>query len=174
MEGLLAFVGVICLIAGAVSLIVPLRFLRINDRKTAVGVAIGGLVVLAVAGSMSPSDSFSFSSPDVDSHAVATSTAAGKPAPPPETSRPDLEVVEDHPATGEFGSRVVAGTIRNNTSRQYSYVQVEINLYDDAGNQLGSTLANCNNLEAGGTWKFEAPVLYDSSAQYKIKDVTGF
>ena len=46
--------------------------------------------------------------------------------------------------------------------------------YDDAGNQLGSTLANCNNLEAGGTWKFEAPVLYDSSAQYKIKDVTGF
>lgn len=174
MEGLLALVGAICLVAGVIGLIFPLRFLKINDRKTALGLIIGGLIIMAVAGSMSPGGSSSSSSPDSGSNAVATSTAVGKPAPPPATSRPDLEVIEHHPATGEFGSRVIRGTIRNNTSRQYSYVQVEINLYDDAGNQLGSTLANCNNLEAGGTWKFEAPILYESSTKYKITDVTGF
>ena len=37
-----------------------------------------------------------------------------------------------------------------------SYLQIEYNLYDADGAQIGTALANINNLKAGGTWKFEA------------------
>jgi hypothetical protein len=75
----------------------------------------------------------------------------------------------------ENGISYVVGTVKNNTSKQYSYVQVEINLYDESGAQIGSTLANTNNLEAGGTWKFKAVVLEDKNVkQYKVKNITGF
>ena len=85
-----------------------------------------------------------------------------------------LQVLEINWKTGEFGNRVIQGTVRNNTGRNYKYVQVEINLYDDAGTQVGSTLANVNNLEPNAIWRFEAFVLQESATQAKVQDVTGF
>lgn len=73
-------------------------------------------------------------------------------------------------STEPFGVVLLA----NHTAKQYSYVQVEFNLYDSAGNQLGSTMANVNNLEPGGTWKFDAPTLYDKAVTAKLKGVTHF
>ena len=55
-----------------------------------------------------------------------------------------------------------------------TYVQVSINLYDKNDSQVGSTLANVNNLEPGKTWNFEAPVMEQNVASYKIVEVTGF
>lgn len=86
---------------------------------------------------------------------------------------PDLEVL-DHSSVTEQYARYVVGTVRNNTTKTYSYVQVSINLYDKSGAQVGSTLANVNGLEPGGLWKFKAIILEDSTEAYKIKDVTGF
>ncbi len=74
----------------------------------------------------------------------------------------------------EFGTRYVVGTVKNNTDKEYSYVQVEINLYDDSGAQVGSTLDNTNNLEPGGTWKFKAVIMEDNATKYRIKDISGF
>jgi len=68
----------------------------------------------------------------------------------------------------------VVGTVKNNTDKEYSYVQVEINLYDDSGAQVGSTLDNTNNLEPGGTWKFKAVIMEDNATKYRIKDISGF
>jgi hypothetical protein len=83
-------------------------------------------------------------------------------------------VVEDFALEpGPMGGKIV-GTVRNNTSRQPSYVQVEFNLLDSDGAQVGSTLANTNNLEPGGVWKFEAPVLDQRTTQVKLKGVTTF
>lgn len=98
---------------------------------------------------------------------TATNTATN-------TNKPSLEVIEAKAERDEFGAIYIVGTVKNNTKKQYSYVQVEINLYDKNGNQLGSTLDNVNNLEPGGTWRFKAPVLEDGVASFKIKDVTGF
>lgn len=70
--------------------------------------------------------------------------------------------------------RYVVGKVKNNSDKQYTYVQVEINLYDSNDNQIGSTLANVNNLEPGGTWKFEAPIFEEKAIKYKIKGITGF
>lgn len=89
--------------------------------------------------------------------------------------KPKLEVIEHHPCIGDFGSRMVCGTVMNNTNRTIGYAQVEINLYDREGSLVESTLDNINNIEPGGKWKFEAPIFSeDKVSAYKIKDVVGF
>ena len=39
------------------------------------------------------------------------------------------------------------------------YVQVEINIYDQNNNQIGSTMDNVNNLAPHTKWTFKAPVM---------------
>ena len=70
----------------------------------------------------------------------------------------------------------INGTLTNNTENEASYIQVEYNLYDADGAQVGTALANTNNLKAGGTWKFEAvgTAAPDEVASYELVDVTGF
>lgn len=88
--------------------------------------------------------------------------------------QPGLEVVDFDWGRGQYGNTVLIGTVRNNTKKTYSYVQVEFNLYDENDVQVGSTLANVNNLEPGGTWRFEAIVLEGSARKARLKGVTGF
>lgn len=90
-----------------------------------------------------------------------------------EADKPKLELIEQGTESGSLGG-YVTGTVKNNTDKKYGYAQVEINLYDSAGAQIGSTLANTNNLEAKGTWKFKAPVLHEGVATYKIMGITGY
>ena len=68
----------------------------------------------------------------------------------------------------------ITGTVKNTKNRTYKYVQVEINLYDGSGAQVGSTMANTNNLEPGGVWKFKAIALQDEATNFKIKEITAF
>ena len=89
-------------------------------------------------------------------------------------SKPKLEIVSYEWARGEYGNRYIKGVVKNNSSKQYGYVQIEINLYDKSDAQVGSTMANINNLEPGSTWKFEAIVMEDTATTAKVKDVTGF
>lgn len=91
-----------------------------------------------------------------------------------ESKNKDLELLEHTSEIGEFGNLFITGTVKNNTKKQYTYVQVEINLYDDDDAQVGSTMANTNNLEPGGKWKFKAVVIEENVKSYKIKDITGF
>ena len=86
----------------------------------------------------------------------------------------DLQLIDSNVQSGDFGTKYIVGTIKNNGKRTYSYVQVTINLYDDDGAQVGSTLDNINNLEAGGTWRFKAMVFEPDATNYKIKEITGF
>ena len=72
------------------------------------------------------------------------------------------------------GSRSLVGTVKNHTSKTYSYVQVQFNLYDKSGAQVGSALANVTNLGPNGTWKFEAEVLYDNAVKAGVAKVTAF
>jgi hypothetical protein len=76
--------------------------------------------------------------------------------------------------TDEYGNRFIAGTLINNTGNEYAYVEVEFNLYDGSGEQVGSTFTNMNNLIPNGTWNFEAVVIEDKAREAKLKGVTGF
>lgn len=80
--------------------------------------------------------------------------------------------------TDKYGmSYTIEGTIKNNTDKQYSYAQVTFNLYDSDGAQIGTALANINNLEANGIWKFKASGSYGNGktvANYKLMEITGW
>lgn len=82
--------------------------------------------------------------------------------------------VKDLKLTGSGVDAKITGSIVNKTDKEYAYLQVEINLYDASGAQIGSTLANVNNLEAKGTWKFDTMTLKEGVKTVKVKDVTGF
>lgn len=75
---------------------------------------------------------------------------------------------------GQSGLVVVAGKVANTSGKKLAYAQVEINLFDSQGAQVGSTLANVNNLEPGAAWKFEAPVLQDKATTAKVAKVTAY
>jgi len=68
----------------------------------------------------------------------------------------------------------ITGIVRNNTGRDYSYVQVEFNIYDSTGAQIGSTMDNINNLEPHGTWRFSAYVFESNGTKCRLKDITGW
>ncbi len=86
----------------------------------------------------------------------------------------DLTVDNMEFKEGAFGMGIVIGTIRNTGTRTFKYVQVEISGYDETGGQVGSTMANINNLEPGGRWNFETLPLTDKAVRVKIKDVTAW
>lgn len=86
----------------------------------------------------------------------------------------NLEVTESHSCNLGYGAKGICGTVKNNSNHNISYAHVEINLYDKAGNLIGSTLDNVNNLEANSIWKFQAPIIEDNVATYKVKNVVGY
>jgi hypothetical protein len=93
---------------------------------------------------------------------------------PNKGSSGDLTVTGARFKRGEYSTRYVTGTVRNSGTKTYGYVQVSINLYDSSGRQVGSTMANVNNLEPGKSWDFEAIITEDKAAEFKVMDVTGF
>jgi len=74
--------------------------------------------------------------------------------------------------TGPSGVRFVTGTIRNNTDGSFFHAQVEINLLDEDGGVVASTVANTSNLGAGETWNFEAPILSEDAVRFRIEKLT--
>jgi hypothetical protein len=91
-----------------------------------------------------------------------------------EEQKDDLELLEGTETTKDEFTKYIEGKIRNNTKHEYSYVQVTFNLYDDEGALVDSTLANVNNLEPGGIWKFKAIIMNEDATSFKLSDITGF
>lgn len=65
----------------------------------------------------------------------------------------------------------IIGTIKNNSNSSYRYVEVDINLLDKEGNQVGSTLTNIENLEGFKNWKFKAVVIEENVSSFKIINI---
>lgn len=138
---------------------------------------IGGLVVLllvlglAMGSGEEKADFVSTSNQGGEAtEAEATSQEEQKEEPQAKYTISDEEAVVD-----EFTYKIV-GILTNNSGHDCTYVQVEYNLYDADGNQVGTALANINNLKEGGTWKFEAIALTspDGIASFELADVSGF
>lgn len=106
-----------------------------------------------------------------DSTKTTSSTAS--------TKQEKFTLQDGHKGTADkYGmSYTIEGTIKNNTDKQYSYVQVTFNLYDSDGAQIGTALANINNLEPNGLWKFKASGSFGDGktvASYKLMEITGW
>lgn len=71
----------------------------------------------------------------------------------------------------------IIGTLKNNTNREYSYIQVEFYTYNSDGNLLDTCIANNSGFEANGTWKFTASCFFPNGnakevVSYKLKEIT--
>jgi hypothetical protein len=86
----------------------------------------------------------------------------------------DSFYLRSNSSEAEEYSRYIVGEVENVSGRSFSYVQVEISLFDETKALVGSTLANVNNLEPGGVWKFRALNTEDRSTHYKVKDISGW
>lgn len=162
---ILVTLGVIGLIASPIMWVLGNKNAKVALRNGFVLFLIGG-VFLAI-------DSGGTQTTNTTQPTQSTQpTQPGQPKQAPE-KRPDLELLEASSEADAYTSYVV-GKIRNNTNRTYSYVQVEINLYNKAGHQVGSTFANVTNLEPGAVWSFKAPILEDEVTHFKVAGITGF
>ena len=68
----------------------------------------------------------------------------------------------------------IEGTIKNNTDKDKSYVNVTFNLFDKDGNQLGTASTSISDLKAGGTWKFKAMGAKKEIAKYELSEIKGY
>ncbi len=168
----LALVGAVFAVIGLVGVL--------RGKKGGRGFSIAAVIVnvLAIAIVLGTQSAYSsaideatkgtISTEDGSSAAAASTTA--------ESATADKYSIADEQMTGDDYTTTISGTFTNLTDSQLGYVSVSYNLFDADGNQLGTAYANTSNLDAGGTWKFEAVGMYDQAkiASYKLADVTGF
>lgn len=169
-----ALVGVVFAVVGLVG--------TLRGKKSGRGLAIASTVVnvAAVAIVLATQSAYSAAIDEAASGTVQTSDGASAAAPAAgETTSAepaDKYSIDGEELTGDAYSCKISGVYTNKAGKDLSYVQVSYNLFDADGNQIGTALANTNNLADGGTWKFEAfgSAAVDEVASYKIGDVTGF
>jgi hypothetical protein len=75
--------------------------------------------------------------------------------------------------TNEFGGEIT-GTVVNRRGRKLRYAQIKFILYDSSGAQVGTALANINDLEAGARWNFKATSFGVKFTSYKFSELSGF
>ena len=68
-----------------------------------------------------------------------------------------------------YGTAV--GKIKNTSSMVCPYVQVDVNFYDEHGNQVDSGMANTKNLAPGDTWNYSIPNTSKDAVLVKVIDV---
>ena len=169
-----ALVGVAFAVVGLVG--------TLRGKKSGRGLAIASVAVnvAAVAIVLATQSAYSAAIDEAASGTVQTSDGASAAAPAAEgttSAEPaDKYSIDGEELGGDAYSCKISGVYTNKAGKDLSYVQVSYNLFDADGNQIGTALANTNNLADGGTWKFEAfgSVAVDEVASYKIGDVTGF
>lgn len=86
------------------------------------------------------------------------------PPRPPIELGPTTTIADDY-------DRYIIGTATNTTNRTFSWVNIEINLYDASGARLGSTGDFVSDLEPGSTWRWKAPIYDSKVTSYKIVNV---
>lgn len=168
----LALVGAVFAVIGLVGVL--------RGKKGGRGFSIAAVIVnvLAIAIVLGTQSAYSSAIDEATKGTVSTedgsSVAAASTS--AESGAADKYSIADEQMTGDDYTTTISGTFTNLTDSQLGYVSVSYNLFDADGNQLGTAYANASNLDAGGTWKFEAVGMYGQAkvASYKLADVTGF
>ena len=169
-----ALVGVVFAVVGLVG--------TLRGKKSGRGLAIASTVVnvVAVAIVLATQSAYSAAIDEAASGTVQTSdetsVAANATGETTSAESADKYSIDGEELTGDAYSCKISGVYTNKAGKDLNYVQVSYSLFDADGNQIGTALANTNNLADGGTWKFEAfgSAAVDEVASYKIGDVTGF
>lgn len=168
----LALVGAVFAVIGLVGVL--------RGKKGGRGFSIAAVIVnvLAIAIVLGTQSAYSSAIDEATKGTISTEdgSSAAAASTSAESTTADKYSIADEQMTGDDYTTTISGTFTNLTDSQLGYVSVSYNLFDADGNQLGTAYANASNLDAGGTWKFEAVGMYDQAkiASYKLADVTGF
>lgn len=168
----LALVGAVFAVIGLVGVL--------RGKKGGRGFSIAAVIVnvLAIAIVLGTQSAYSSAIDEATKGVISTEdgSSAAAASTSAESATADKYSIADEQMTGDDYTTTISGTFTNLTDSQLGYVSVSYNLFDVDGNQLGTAYANTSNLDAGGTWKFEAVGMYDQAkiASYKLADVTGF
>jgi len=69
----------------------------------------------------------------------------------------------------------ITGTAKNVSGGNLSYAQLTFTVYDSDDNQIGTALANINNLAADTTWKFKATgILHSAPSRYVLSEISAW
>ncbi len=134
------------------------------------------VVTLALVAATSPLALAGCNGSDAGDDAPAAEQPAEEQTEEPAEEKAPYTVSEEQLDGSNQFATYITGKLTNNTDDAVSYIQVEYNLYDAEGAQVGTALANTNNLQPGGVWKFEAigTASPDEVASFELIDVTGF
>ena len=83
-----------------------------------------------------------------------TSESSGSNSEQQQGTKKEYEISDVKLKSDQFAT-YVTGVLQNNGG-QKGYVQIMIPCYDKDGAKLGDALANVNDIEANGKWKFKA------------------
>lgn len=168
----LALVGAVFAVIGLVGVL--------RGKKGGRGFSIAAVIVnvLAIAIVLGTQSAYSSAIDEATKGTISTEdgSSAAAASTSAESAMADKYSIADEQMTGDDYTTTISGTFINLTDSQLGYVSISYNLFDADGNQIGTAYANTSNLDAGGTWKFEAVGMYGQAkvASYKLADVTGF
>jgi len=83
-------------------------------------------------------------------------------------------VLLDNKVQSEEYFKYIVGTVKNNSSHDYSYVSIEFSLLDDQNNKIGTAVDYLSGLRANETWKFKCMILEDAAAHYRLESLSGW
>ena len=81
-----------------------------------------------------------------------------------------LEMASGPTCSGPY----IRGVIRNKSTKRLYYISVTFAVYDSSGNKLDSAEAFFSDLGPGETWRYEALILDNDAATYKLVGVESF
>jgi hypothetical protein len=79
-----------------------------------------------------------------------------------------------HATRDENGVFTIRGTVINRRDTRLTYAEIRFTLYDAAGNQVGTAMANINDLASGAKWSFEAVAISPGGDKYSIASLSGW
>lgn len=68
----------------------------------------------------------------------------------------------------------ITGVVKNISKKNYRSIMLSVPLYDASGAKVGDAHAIVNGLNAGETWKFEAPTLNKTFEKCGAPQLKGF
>lgn len=147
-------------------------------KKKPIGKIIIGILVVVVVIALfaGANGSKEYSADSANSTTGTQMSSADSSASSSEADEAKYVVTDEVLDTSNPYYAYVNGTLTNNSGHDLNYIQVEYVLYDSDGAQIGTALANTNNLKSDGVWKFEAISTEgpDSVASFELADVTAW
>ena len=89
------------------------------------------------------------------------------------SSKSKLEEVTAPQAVSKgYGIMSIEGSMKNISGKTLSYAQITFALYDKDGAQVGTAVANINNLTKDSVWKYSAtPLTMDEWASFELTEI---